>query len=114
MEPWDCSPSPVKAQVRKGEHRGLDASMTLQLSARRKGINQNVSPFCSWKEELTGTGCTAHFHFSGTNSWFWSCFPLKAPGVLGEMRIPAFGVRKESTAESSADPQERLSLNREA
>lgn len=37
-------------------------------------------------------------------------FSLKTPGVLGEMRITAFGIRKESTAGSSADPQERPSL----
>lgn len=77
VEPWDCSPSPMKVQVQKGAHGGLHASTTLQLSAERKGRNQNVSPFCSWKEELTGTRCAAHFHFSGTNSWLWSCFPSK-------------------------------------
>ena len=106
-------PSPAKARVCKGARRHpLDASMTLQLLAKRKGRNQKIPQLCSWKESslaLTVLPASTSVGYSH----FWSFFALKAPGVSGETRLAEFGIRKESTTQSNADPQERPSLNSE-
>lgn len=101
---WRRDCFPAQAQQRHVYAKEL-VSMTHQLLAKRKGRNQKISQLCSWEGR-------AHWHWWDTHI-FWLFFPLKAPGVLGDMRLAAFGIRKESTTQSNTGPREKTSLNRE-
>lgn len=72
------------------------------LSAKRTGTSQSRYQLCSWKEELSGTGSTASF------SAVLAFLPPQS-----SMRITTHSIRKESTTQSSVDPQERAGLSSE-
>lgn len=89
-----CQHDPSAASKEKGKKP--ESIPALQLEGRAHWHSQYCQLPLQWDTHILG-------HF----------FPLKAPIVLGEMRLTAFGIRKESTTQSSADSQERPSLNSE-
>lgn len=106
-------PSPAKAQVHKGALPSPGCQPDPSAASKEKGKEpEDISDLqLGRKSSLAFTVLPAST--SVGYSHFWTFFPLKAPGVLGEMRLSAFGIRKKSATQNNTDPQERPTLNSE-